>query len=106
MIKKGITTYPLRSNIPFINFLIIKIFVILLENQKIYIKHLLKMINFDVTGEKRTHSILDHSCRILIIGCSGSGKANALLKSINYQPDIDKIYSYTKDPYIKQNINC
>ena len=64
------------------------------------------MINFDATGEKRTHSILDHSCRILIIGCSGSGKANALLKSINHQPDIDKIYSYTKDPYIKQNINC
>ena len=33
--------------------------------------------------------------RILIIGGSGSGKTNALLNLINYQPDIDKhFYSY------------
>ena len=37
--------------------------------------------------------------RILIIGGSGSGKANALLNLINNQPDIDEIYLYTKDPY-------
>ena len=35
----------------------------------------------------------------MIIGGSGSGKANALLNLINNQPDIDEIYLYTKDPY-------
>ena len=30
---------------------------------------------------------------------SGSGKTKALLKLINYEPDIDKIYLYAKDPY-------
>ena len=30
---------------------------------------------------------------------SGSGRANALLNSINNQPDIDKIKLYAKDPY-------
>ena len=64
------------------------------------------MINFDsVTNENKTkHNpkqlyILDHLHRILIIGGSGSGKANALLNLINHQPDIDKIYLYSKDPY-------
>ena len=33
------------------------------------------------------------------MGGSGSGKTNALLNLINKQPDIDKIYLYTKDPY-------
>ena len=42
--------------------------------------------------------IPDCSCRILIIGSSGSGKTNALLHLINNQSDIDKIYLYTKDP--------
>ena len=36
---------------------------------------------------------------MLIIGGSGSVKTNALLNLINNQPDIDKIYSYAKDPY-------
>ena len=64
------------------------------------------MINFDsVTNENKTkHNpkqlyILDHLYRILIIGGSGSGKANALLNLINHQPDIDKIHLYSKDPY-------
>ena len=64
------------------------------------------MINFDyVTNEDETkHNpncpyIPDHPSRILIIGGSGSGKANALLNLINNQPDIDKIYLYAKDPY-------
>ena len=35
----------------------------------------------------------------MIIGGSGSGKANALLNLINNQPDIDEIYLYAKDPY-------
>ena len=64
------------------------------------------MINFDdyVTENKTQDNskwpyIPDHPNRILIIGGSGSGKANALLNLINNQPDIDKIYLYTKDPY-------
>ena len=43
--------------------------------------------------------ILDHPYRILIIGGSGSGKTNSLFNLINYQPDIDKMYLYVKDPY-------
>ena len=64
------------------------------------------MINFDdVTKEnKKEHNpnwpqIPDHSYRILIIGGSGSGKTNSLFNLINQQPDIDKIYLYTKNPY-------
>ena len=34
-----------------------------------------------------------------MIGGSGSGKANALLKLISRQADIDKICLYSKDPY-------
>ena len=43
--------------------------------------------------------IPDHPYRILIIEGSGSGKTNLLLNLIENQPDIDKIYLYTKDPY-------
>ena len=43
--------------------------------------------------------ILDHPYRVLIIGGSGSGKTNALSNLIKNDPDIDKIYLYTKDPY-------
>ena len=64
------------------------------------------MINLDdYANENKTEHYLkwqyipDHPCRILIIGCSGSGKMNALLNLINSQPDIDKIYFYAKDPY-------
>ena len=64
------------------------------------------MINFDdYTNENKTEHNLncpyipDQLYRILIIGGSGSGKTNALLNLINYQPDIDKIYLYAKDPY-------
>ena len=41
--------------------------------------------------------ILDHPYKSLIIGCSGSGKTNTLINSINEQDDIDKIYLYVKD---------
>ena len=65
-----------------------------------------KQINFDdYADENKTEHNLkwpyipDHPYRILIIGGSGSGKANALLNLINNQPDIDKIYLYAKDPY-------
>ena len=43
--------------------------------------------------------ILDHPCRIVIIGGSGSGKINALLNLIENQLDIDKICLYANDPY-------
>ena len=38
--------------------------------------------------------IPDHLYRILIVGGSGSEKANTLLNIINNQPDIDLIYLY------------
>ena len=43
--------------------------------------------------------ISDHPYQILIIGCTVSGKTNALLDLINYEPDIDKIYLYANDLY-------
>ena len=64
------------------------------------------MINFDnYTNENKIEHnpkwpyIPDHPYRILIVGSSGSGKTNALLNLINNQPDIDKIYLHTNDPY-------
>ena len=41
----------------------------------------------------------DNPYKILSVGCSKSGKANALLNLINNIPDIGKIYLYDKDPY-------
>ena len=67
------------------------------------------MINFDnYTNENKTeyHSkwpyIPDHPYWILIIGGSGSGRANALLSLINNLLDIDKIYLHAKDPNEKK----
>ena len=64
------------------------------------------MINFDsYTNENKTEhnlkwpNIPDHPYRILIVGGSGSGEANALLNLINNHLDIDKIYLHAKDPY-------
>ena len=64
------------------------------------------MINFDdyVNENKTEHNknwpyAPDHPQRILTIGGSASGKTNVLLKLIENQPDIDKIYLYAKDPY-------
>ena len=60
---------------------------------------------YNYTNENKTkHNpklpyIPDHPYRILIIGGSGSGKTNVLLKLINNQPDIDKIYLYAKYLY-------
>ena len=63
------------------------------------------MINFDdVTKENiKKHNpnwpeIPDHPYIILIIRGSESRKINSLFNLISQQPDIDKIYSYTKDP--------
>ena len=64
------------------------------------------MINFDdVTKENRKKrkpnrpQIFYYPNRILIIGGSRSRKTNALINSINHQPDIDKIHLYTKASY-------
>ena len=46
---------------------------------------------------KKWPYIPDHPYRILIIGGTGSGKTNALLKLINEQYHIDRIYLYAKD---------
>ena len=43
--------------------------------------------------------IPDNPYRIVIVGGSGSGKTNALLNSINNQPDFDTIYLNAKDLY-------
>ena len=64
------------------------------------------MINFDdyVNKNKTEHNknwpyTPNYPYRILIIGGSGSGKTNVLLKLIENQPDNDNIYLYPKDPY-------
>ena len=41
---------------------------------------------------------LDHPSWILIIGCSDSGKTNALLNLTNKEVDIDQTYLNAKDP--------
>ena len=61
------------------------------------------MINFD---EATKENIKEHSLklskipndpyRVLIIGESGSGKANSLFNLITQQKDIDKIFLYGK----------
>ena len=69
------------------------------------------MINFDnYTNENKTEHNLnwphipDHLYIILILGGSGSGKANALLSLINNQLDIVN-YTSMQKTHMKQNIN-
>ena len=64
------------------------------------------MINFDdyFNEKKPEHNknwlhTPDQPYRILVISGSGSGKTNALLNLTEKPTRIDKIYSYTKDPY-------
>ena len=45
------------------------------------------------------HKFLIILRKILIIEGSGSRKKNLLFRLINHQPDIEKNYSYVKDPY-------
>ena len=62
------------------------------------------MIYFDNFENKTEHKpnwthIPDKLYRILIIGCSESGKTNVLLNLIDNQPDIDKRYLHAKDSH-------
>ena len=64
------------------------------------------MINFDdITREEaKEHNanwsqILDHLYGIFIIGGSGSCKTNSLLNLTIHQPNINKTYFRTTDPY-------
>ena len=64
------------------------------------------MINSDnyinenkIENNSKWSHISDHLYRILVVGGSGSGKANALLNLINNRLHIDKISLYAKDPY-------
>ena len=64
------------------------------------------MINFDIVKIQNIKEnypnwlqIFNHPYRILITGGSGSEKKKSLFNLINHQPDIDKRYLYTKDPY-------
>ena len=41
----------------------------------------------------------DYIYRISIIAGFGSRKRNSLFNHISQEPDIDKIYLYTEDPY-------
>ena len=66
-----------------------------------------KIINLDsITNENnKEHNekwsyIPDHLYRIIIVGCSGSGKTNTflnLIKEQDYHDVIDKIYLYARD---------
>ena len=61
------------------------------------------MFNFDyITKEylkEHNRNTPEVPYKMLIVGCSGSGKTNALFNLINPEPGIDKIYLYAKDPY-------
>ena len=64
------------------------------------------MIKFDeaIKENLKEHNpswpqILDHPYRMLITEASEFGKTNSLFNVINHQPDVDKIYLYTEDPY-------
>ena len=54
------------------------------------------MVNFDdYAVENKT----EHNLKWGQYGVQDLGKTDALLNSINNQPDIDKMYLYAKDPY-------
>ena len=59
------------------------------------------MINTDdvIKENIKWHNPNWHPYRVLLIEGSGSGKINSLFNLISQQPNIDKIYLYTKDPY-------
>ena len=65
-----------------------------------------KMLNLDKIVDKNNKNEDNNwPFRTLIIGPSGSGKANTLLHIINNLHPIDKIYIYTQKTYTNQNTN-
>ena len=75
------------------------------KTKEIKSNNMIKQCKFDdYTNENKTEHNLkspyipDHPYRILIIGGSRSGKKHALVNLVSNQPDIDKIYLYSKDP--------
>ena len=78
------------------------------EKEEIKCNNIIKQYKLyfdDVTKENiKEHNpnwpqIPDHPYRVLIIGGSGSGKTNLLLNLIRHQPDIDKSFLYTINPF-------
>ena len=67
------------------------------------------MTNFTTKNIKEHNlnqpQVPDHPYRILMIGCSGSGKTIGLFNSISHQPDIDK-FVYMLKIQMKQTISC
>ena len=70
-----------------------------LKNKKLNVVTNFDEVIGETTPEHNLHwpQIPDYLHRILIAGDSGSGKRNALLNLVSYQPDIDSIYLYAKD---------
>ena len=74
-----------------------------------YNKKIQKLIHFNDGTKKAWKNVKEHnpnwpeiiynSYRILIAESSRSGKVNAILGQINYEPNINKICLYSKDPY-------
>ena len=74
-----------------------------------YNKTIQKLIHFNDGTKKNQKNVKEHNpnwpeiiynpYRILIAEISWSGKVNAILGQINYEPDINKICLYSKDPY-------
>ena len=48
--------------------------------------------------------ILNHPFKIIIVGCSESVKANALLTLIKHQPEVDQIF-FMSEIFMSQNIS-
>ena len=71
-----------------------------------------KMINFDdITKENIKEynpdlpQVPDHPNRLLILGGFESGKTNSLFNLIIHKPEINRIYSYSKDKLRNKNLN-
>ena len=70
------------------------------------------MINFDdITKENIKEynpdlpQVPDHPNRLLILGGFESGKTNSLFNLIIHKPEINRIYSYSKDKLRNKNLN-
>ena len=62
--------------------------------------------SIEINHNQRCPYIPNHSYRVLIIGGSGSGKTDALLKLININNQILTKLIYALKNHPNQNINC